>query len=424
MWFMAPLSDALAAQVTLSWDSNGTSVEGYRIFQRLEDQAYDYTQPVWTGVDTVATLDDLAQCTNYFFVVRAYSGGDESSDSNEVSYMTSDTNDSSDSIHFDGDSSTINPVPANDTNPPSEPTILTPLDGDTVAWDNVHIETSAFEDPDDEDQHTHTQIRITTIDDNIGVLNLSLDLRYLQTLRVPRLVLDPGEGYWCQVRYFNDKGLPSQWSEKIEIITDVEAEPLLSSSKITSTGTWDLNTDGVHDDLQPEVIASLETYTGLDQMGISIEDSENVVQLLAAKAYDPSTMEVRAPFDIQDMPYGLLGYKIRVAEPGQTAGIQLLFSDSIDPKMQWYRYNRITGWQVIDRDIEINSNDNGIVRYITDGGPEDGDGEANGIIVELIGPLWATTCDLDRGIGEDQDESQSTSGSSGGGCFLQSLKIY
>lgn len=84
---------AHAAQVTLAWDPNNSAPDGYRIYQRVAGQAYDYTTPAWprTGDDptqTTCTLENLADGTSYYFVVRAYEGSDESGDSNEINYVT------------------------------------------------------------------------------------------------------------------------------------------------------------------------------------------------------------------------------------------------------------------------------------------------------------------------------------------------
>ena len=76
------------AEVTLSWDPNDPTPEGYRIFQRMEGQSYDYSQPCWTGSDTQGTVYNLDWDTTYYFVVRAYEGDLESADSEEVSYYT------------------------------------------------------------------------------------------------------------------------------------------------------------------------------------------------------------------------------------------------------------------------------------------------------------------------------------------------
>jgi len=75
-----------AAQVTLAWDANKPAPDGYRLYQRTDDDAYNYASPVWNGTGTTAAIDNLADDTDYYFVVRAYVGAEESGDSNEVSY--------------------------------------------------------------------------------------------------------------------------------------------------------------------------------------------------------------------------------------------------------------------------------------------------------------------------------------------------
>lgn len=77
---------ARSGEVTLSWDANGQAPDGYRLFSRTVGQPYDYAVPVWHGIETIKTVNDLAPGKTYFFVVRAFVGDTESSDSNEVSY--------------------------------------------------------------------------------------------------------------------------------------------------------------------------------------------------------------------------------------------------------------------------------------------------------------------------------------------------
>jgi hypothetical protein len=75
-----------AAKVTLNWDANNPTPEGYRVYMRTEGQTYDYNTPAWSGTATTCTIDQLADNT-YYFVARAFQDADESGDSNEVEYQ-------------------------------------------------------------------------------------------------------------------------------------------------------------------------------------------------------------------------------------------------------------------------------------------------------------------------------------------------
>jgi hypothetical protein len=74
-----------AAEVTVAWDANTPSPEGYRVFVRIGASSYDYTSPVWEGPDTSTTLV-VPDNTLFHVVCRAYAGMYESADSNEISY--------------------------------------------------------------------------------------------------------------------------------------------------------------------------------------------------------------------------------------------------------------------------------------------------------------------------------------------------
>lgn len=75
-----------SAEVTLIWDANEIPPDGYRIFQRTESGTYDYSTPNWSGTETMCTLYDLVEGETYYYVVRAFIGVDESTDSNEIAY--------------------------------------------------------------------------------------------------------------------------------------------------------------------------------------------------------------------------------------------------------------------------------------------------------------------------------------------------
>ena len=76
-----------AEQVTVAWDPNDPTPDGYRVFERADDAGYDYSHPLWQGPETTATVNVSSipmKIIKYSFVVRAYEGQLESADSNEV----------------------------------------------------------------------------------------------------------------------------------------------------------------------------------------------------------------------------------------------------------------------------------------------------------------------------------------------------
>ncbi len=84
--FLGLSSAAYAAQITLAWDPNDPTPDGYRLYQRTEGSAYNYSAPVWSGTQATCTLANLAEGVTTYFVVRAYVAAMESDNSNETSY--------------------------------------------------------------------------------------------------------------------------------------------------------------------------------------------------------------------------------------------------------------------------------------------------------------------------------------------------
>jgi hypothetical protein len=90
-------------QVTLQWDANNPTPEGYQVYGREEGQNYDYDTPWWQGDQTFTqcVIDGLDESKTYFFVVRAYADDDVSGDSNEVRYAYADGTSSGGSSSLD-----------------------------------------------------------------------------------------------------------------------------------------------------------------------------------------------------------------------------------------------------------------------------------------------------------------------------------
>ena len=95
-----------AASITLAWGPNESSSDGYRLFLRQAGKAYNYSDPAWQGASTKCTVDQLANGTTYYAVVRAYQGSKESSNSNEVKFTTPAASSSTTTTTSTTDSST------------------------------------------------------------------------------------------------------------------------------------------------------------------------------------------------------------------------------------------------------------------------------------------------------------------------------
>lgn len=562
------VSGAMAASITLAWDANNPEPDGYRLFRRVENQAYNYSQPVWSGSGTTCNLDDLSDGTTYYFVVRAYVAQDESGDSNEVAYetaattneapladaganqtvvsqssvtlngsgssdpegqsltyqwrqtsgtlvslsrattirptftapivtnqattlafeltvtdsgglsssdtclvlvepavTTSDTNsdgtgnnadadDDNDGMpdeweteygldpfynnandDADGDGITdleeyfsgSNPVLDESNQAPDQPSVLYPGNNASGVELMPRLQSSAFSDPDEGDLHTATQWRITDAAGGNIVLDKTCTNNALERMRVPRLVLSATTTYKVCVRYFDHAGEPSDWSPAVIFSTATDKKDKNGNGVPDNQEVdvlTDLNADGIADMEQDTLIKSVTSITADSQdlqMGVGVEADASPSEIVAVEAVDPSSLDSALPDTMDGLTYGLLAYKVKVSENGQTIKIRLYFSDQIPEHTQWIRYSSDGTWQELTKDVAIDDGGYYAERLITDGGSSDDDGVANGTIVETIGPRTVSAA-TDSGAGLTDTGAAPGGGAGGGaGCFLQSL---
>jgi chitinase len=588
------VTGAMAASVTLAWDANDPVPDGYRLFRRVENQAYNYSQPVWSGSGTTCTLDGFSDGTTYYFVVRAYVAQDESGDSNEVAYKTAattneapladaganqtvvsqssvtlngrgssdpegqslmyqwrqtsgtlvslsrattarptftapnvtnqvitlafeltvtdtgglssadtclvlvkpatttidpdsdgdgvadsqdafpndpeewidtdsdgtgnnaDSDDDNDGMpdewetqygldplynnandDWDGDGITdleeylsgSNPILDESNRAPNQPSVLYPGNDASNIELTPRLQSSEFSDPDEGDLHTATQWRITDATGGSIVLDTMCTNKAMERMRVPRLVLSTATKYKVYVRHFDHAGEPSDWSTAVTFTTvvdrkDKDGNGVPDNQEVDALS--DLNADGIADIDQDTLIKSVTSITtdGQDlQMAVAVETEASPYEIEAVEAVDPSSLDSPLPETLESLPYGLLAYKIRVAEPGQATTVRLYFSNQISQDTQWVRYSSDGTWQAFTESTAVDDSGYSAERLITDGGSTDDDGVANGTIVELIGPRSATaTTDGDSGAGLTDADTAPSGGTGGGaGCFLQSL---
>ena len=210
-------------QVTLQWDPNDPVPQGYRLYQRTANQAYDYADYIDTGTATTCTISELSEDTTYFFVVRAYVGSDLSGDSNEVEF------------NFSGETGGTTSDP--DTNPPNRPYTVEPVDNAQDVPLRPVLVSSNFYDVDDSDYHTESRWQIFRLDDDACVLDLTSNT-YLTRLTVPSSTLEEFTAYYWTVRHISQNGGVSLPAENSYFTTgwSDSSSSLSTNDSISSTG--------------------------------------------------------------------------------------------------------------------------------------------------------------------------------------------
>ena len=86
------------------------------------------------------------------------------------------------------------------------------------------------------------------------------------------------------------------------------------------------------------------------------------------------------------MPFGLINFKIAVAKPGDQAVVKLYFSQAAPYFSKWYKYDPIADkWYDFSTYAKFAADRRSVTLTLTDGGPGDADGVANGVIVDPAG---------------------------------------
>ena len=162
---------------------------------------------------------------------------------------------------------------------------------------------------------------------------------------------------------------------------------LLSGNDVLSV--WQPQLSGVPDDQEPSDYLKIDdadlcvVANASKRYIVGIEGGTNTF-VESLKYEDPSTLNTsgRGPYYL---PYGLLDFKVKVANVGGTATIVVHFSHAVPKATQWWKWDPIKGWYTFDN---ATYGDNGFTMTlkIVDGGEGDADGIANGYVTDPGGP--------------------------------------
>ncbi len=307
---------------------------------------------------------------------------------------------------------TIVDVPLSNVYPDS-PIILYPEDGQFDVIAPLDITTEPFSDPNG-DPHGKSQWQISEENDfSTFVIDVTSD-SYLTAFSVPHMVLESNQIYYVRVRFYNTYSASSDWSEAVEFTTtsfveDLNLNGVPDDDEVDDS--VDFNLDGVPDRLQPETIKCVQSADGSVVMGVE-KISASINQIQALEMIDPDTIAdtVNRP---DDLIFGMILYRLRMNQPGETALLKIYFSGEIFDTDTFFKYDTINGWYDYSDHTTFNDDGQSVTVELTDGGCGDSDGIANGVIVDPGGIAAAGSTYVGTGT------SIASSGSGGGGgCFI------
>ena len=217
--------------------------------------------------------------------------------------------------------------------------------------------------------------------------------------------------YNAVVRVTDDDGATSTNNVTIEVgAVDTDGDGVSDDEEGI---TYDGNGDGIADSIQPEV-ATLNTATGAGLITIYTGSgtlanvrSYDISEL--GSSPDPLVVEEEdckifcEEFELTfEFPYGLYEFQVTGLTPGETVQVALILPDTVPQDGSWYFFNSNTiTWEDFSAYTEsLSDGDNVVLLNLTDGGPGDRDGLANGIIDDPSG------------------FTSTISNSLGGGCFI------
>ncbi len=167
----------------------------------------------------------------------------------------------------------------------------------------------------------------------------------------------------------------------------------------------DLNSDGIPDNQQPDVILAVNAAdgSGSKQIGISPVGADVVVESLMA--VDMNTIDETANRP-SDFPFGLIDYRLKVNSSTGTAQVTVYFSEPVPAGAAWYQYDSINGWQDYSLYATFSADGKSVTIELKDGDHGDLDHIVNG---EIVDP---------GGVGVSTTSGGGSSGGGGGGCFI------
>ncbi|ABW67798.1 thrombospondin type 3 repeat-containing protein [Desulfosudis oleivorans] len=248
-----------------------------------------------------------------------------------------------------------------------------------------------------------------------GFSNLVFDAasnEALLEMALPEAMLSPGTSYFWRAQFVDDNGTDWLWCDPVSFTTDAAPFTDANSNNIPDdqevTAATDLDDNGVNDNTQ-----NLPRVTALDgsQLGLAPGGSGQTVAALSIT--DPADLPDDSAMP-DDLPLGLVSFRVTVENPGDTAVVTVYFSEPLDNDAVWYKYDPVNGWQDYSANAAFAGDMRSVTLTLTDGGAGDADGVANGVIVDPSGPA----------VTDGTAPSAPAAAGGGGGCFIETMAVF
>ena len=277
---------------------------------------------------------------------------------------------------------------------PDAPVLIAPAVNATVALTPL-LRTAAFHDPDAVDSHAGTRWQILQAADGLVVLDVT-SATELTSLQIPRLVLDENTVYQWRAMFNDSRGSSSAWSQAGSFATDFEVldsngNGIPDDQEVD--GATDLDGDGVPDDVQAG-IKSIVTADGIRKIGIKAGDSGGGAFITSIESADEDVIDFDVDVDgiIDQMPFGMVNFKLIVDTPGDEAVVTVHFSEPVPAKGRWYKYDPVQhAWSDFSSHAVFSADRKSMTLTLRDGGAGDADGVANGIIIDPAGVVMPSS---------------------------------
>jgi hypothetical protein len=230
--------------------------------------------------------------------------------------------------------------------------------------------------------------------------------------------LEEDTEYYWRARFYDNFGEPSEWSQHGYFSTeylgnDGDGNGVPDDQEVGAT--VDLDRDGVYD-LEQHDIKCVDVVGSKTQLGVSTRSAGGLAEVISLTSEDPGDIgaNVGGSNQPQDIPFGLINFKLLVDQPGDEVTITIYFSKPAPKNTVWYKYDPVEDtWVDFSAYSSMSANRKTMELTLTDGGDGDADGIANGIIVDPAGLV------IPPSSGSISDASDSVVDAIGfGGCFI------